>query len=330
MKGGTMPQKANLTLGTEGYQILKKVPYSKRLEVLYLESPKTHEQSIALRILNKKDFPAFQEKVQKETEIQEFLLKGYKGKMNLPVRKFYKNGYILTPYAGELLDEKVYSSLSPLTQQKVQQVLAEFLNYSHQKSLENKGNLPNVPYREDIGKTPATLLDANINHNLEYVVQAFAPFTSQSLKKHFQSIVQQFNTRDTIDEVSVLVHHDLCPENVLYDKQKKCLSVIDYEHAFVGDIYNDFCHFGGPVWPKGFIEGVIEKYNNLTNASKHPCPISMDKLKLFWEAAILNNQARWVKDWGRKPEDAFKEYLSRRKVLADTKQTKTSKNKGRQ
>ena len=51
-----MSQKANLTLGTEGYQILKKVPYSKRLEVLYLESPKTHEQSIALRILNKKDF----------------------------------------------------------------------------------------------------------------------------------------------------------------------------------------------------------------------------------------------------------------------------------
>ena len=323
-----MSKQKCLTLGTESYQIQEKQPYSQRLEVLYLESQESKERYVALHILKPSDFSAFQEKVQKETEIQKFLLEVYKGKMNLPVRKFYKNGYILTPYAGEQLDEKVYSSLSPLTQQKVQQVLAEFLNYSHQKSLENKGKLPNLPHKENIGKISSSFLDVNINQNLADIVQAFTPFASENLKKHMKSVVQQIKKRDTTDEICVLVHNDLCPENTLYDKKKKSLSIVDYEYSFVGNIYNDFCHFGGPVWPKGFIEGVIEKYNNLTNASKHPCPISMDKLKLFWEAAILNNQARWIKDWGRTPEDAFEMYLSKRKSLIDTPQSKTNKGRG--
>ncbi len=325
-----MPQKANLTLRTEEYQILKKVPYSKRLEVLYLESPKTHEQSVALRILNKKDFPAFQEKVQKETEIQKYLQKSYSGKLNLPTRTFYQEGYILAPYAGEQLDESLYSTLSPLTQQRVQQEFAEFLNYSHQKSLESPKGLSNIPEHENIGKKASSFLDVNIAQNLDKVVQAFSPFASESLKKHMKSIVDKMKTRDTSDEICVLVHNDLCPENVLYDSDKKRLSIIDYEYSFVGNIYNDFCHFGGPVFPKDFLSGVVDKYNVLTQKSKHPCPISMEKLDLFMKAAILNNQARWLKDWGRKPEDAFKEYLSRRKVLADTKQTKTTKSKGRQ
>ena len=122
-----MPKQEHITLGRESYLIQEKRPYSKRLELLYLESPEDKKRYVALHILKQSDVASFQEKVQKETEIQEFLSKGYKGKMSLPVRKFYKNGYILTPYAGEQLDEKVYSSLSPLTQQKLQQELAEFL-----------------------------------------------------------------------------------------------------------------------------------------------------------------------------------------------------------
>lgn len=310
-----MSKQEILNLETVSYQIQKQHPYSKRLEVLYLESPEDKKRYIALHILKKSDVASFQEKVQRETEIQQFLLKGYKSKVNLPVRKFYESGYILTPYAGEQLDEKLYSSLSPLTQQKIQQEFAEFLNHSHQESLEHAALLPNLPFKEDIGKTPATLLDAHIKQNLESVVQAFEPFASPALKKHLRSVVQQFNTRDTSDEISVLVHNDLCPENILYDQFQKHLSIIDYEAAFIGDIYNDFCHFGGPVFPKGFIEGVITKYNALTKISKHPCPISMDKLNLFTEIAILNNQACWIKDWGRSPDEAFKMYLAKRKEL---------------
>lgn len=323
-----MPKQEHITLGRESYLIQEKRPYSQRLELLYLESPEDKKRYVALHILKPSDFSSFQKDVQRETEIQQFLLKGYKGKLNLPIRKFYKSGYILTPYAGEQLDEKFYSSLSPLAQQKIQQELAEFLNYSHQKSLEHAALLPNLPFKEDIGKTPTTLLDAHIKQNLESIVQTFAPFASPALKKHLRSVVQQFNTRDTSDEISVLVHNDLCGSNVLYDHKKKGLSIIDYEAAFIGDIYNDFCHFGGPVFPKGFTEGVITKYNVLTKASKHPCPISIDKLNLFMEIAILNNQACWIKDWGRSPEEAFKMYLAKRKALMSIPQPNPNKEKG--
>ena len=165
------------------------------------------------------------------------------------------------------------------------------------------------------GKTGDYIKGQNILYTFEYAMKIFAPYASDKLKNELNQLFCNFQSRDTSDEVSVLLHNDLCESNVLYDPKTNKTALIDFECSEVGNVYNDFCHYVGLYFPKDFMLGVIKKYNILTKKSSHPLPISLKKLEMLWELAALDCQTRWVQSKERTPEDAFKKFITWRKKI---------------
>ena len=292
------------------FETLSQSRYSDRLDVCVLIDKRTQQKFIGL-ILKEKDPKKrkdFFEKRKRSENIRSFVAKDYRGETFLPEIFEGYNEIILTPYAGQYFTDDLYYSMSAEEQKKLEKDLATFLNHMHQKAYSNDPFLHNIDYFDKLKKY-MTPLSANLDKNLDEILETWKNVADVRTLTQLKKLVNVFKTRDKSDEKSVLIHNDMCSDNVLYDSQSKRLAVIDFEYARIGNVYDDFCHFGGLGFPRKFITGVIREYNKLTKQSEHPCPISIKKLEMFWKIAVLNNQACWIKDWGRTPEEAYKIFI---------------------
>ena len=300
--------------------------YSDRLDVRGLVDKRTGQKFIGLIFKEKdpKKRKDFFENRKRSEDIRSFVAKDYQGETFLPEIFKGRDEVILTPYAGQSFTDNLYNSLSSEEQRKAEKDLATFLNHMHQKAYATDPFLHNVNCFDKL-KEHMTPLSANLDKNLDEILEIWKNVADTRTLAQLRKLVNEFKGRDKSDEKSVLIHNDMCDDNVLYDQQSKKLAVIDFEYARIGNVYDDFCHFGGIGFPRKFITGVIKEYNKLTKQSKHSCPISMKKLEMFWKIAILNNQACWVKDWGRTPEEAYKILIQNSTKLNPQRQ----KNEGR-
>lgn len=292
------------------FRTLSQSRYSDRLDVCVLEDKRTQQKFIGL-ILKEKDPKKrkdFFKKRKRSESIRSFVAKDYRGETLLPEIFEGYNEMILTPYAGQYFTDDLYNSLPAKEQRKTEKDLATFLNHMHQKAYTNDPFLHNINFFDKL-QEHMTPLSVNLDKNLEDILETWKNVADMHTLTRLKKLVNVFKTRDKSDEKSVLIHSDMCDVNVLYDSQSKRLAVIDFEYARIGNVYDDFCHFGGLGFPKKFITGVIREYNKITKQSAHPCPISIKKLEMFWKIAVLNNQACWIKDWGRTPEEAYKIFI---------------------
>ncbi|MBQ4472555.1 MAG: aminoglycoside phosphotransferase family protein [Alphaproteobacteria bacterium] len=317
-----------LTLDHQVYTIDRTEQYSGRVEILFVHNDKGNRFVVVHpKISDKKELKKFFERRRKADQVRVYIQKEYKGPVFLPpIFIDEKQGYVLTPDGGKALSEEAVAGLPPKEQIRLQRALATFLNETHQRSLSDPKHLPDVPDKEKIGQQIKMTGRENEVY-FDCLFKAWKGLADPKLVDELKHKIEVFRKRDRSDEIAVLVHNDFDPCNVLYDKKTKKISVIDYEFACVGSVYEDFCHFGGLVWPKEFMYGMVRYYNALTKKSAHPTPVSLKKLNQMWEIAALYNQACWIKEWAgeRSPSKTFGDFMKEREKLAKPITTRTGR-----
>ena len=310
----------SIVIDQQTYLIDERSQYSERVEILSVHN-KRDKKFVVIhpKITDKKELKKFFERRRVADAVRQYIQQDYTGPVFLPPASIDETqSYILMPYGGAALTKEKVESLSINDQKRLQRGLATFLNATHQRSLADPTHLPNVPGKEKVGQCESSSGRENDAY-YDCLFDAWKGLADPKLIAELKKKINAFKKRDRSDEICVLTHNDFDPCNVLYDDKTKRPAVIDYEFCMVTSVYEDFCHFGGLVWPKKFMHGMIQYYNTLTRQSPHPTPVSWKKLEQMWEIAALYNQACWIKEWTgeRTPSQTFADFMETRERLAE-------------
>jgi len=151
--------------------------------------------------------------------------------------------------------------MGPEDKQKLREQLIEFLNYSHSQTTgETKPYVELIPYME--------------------CFEAISDSLPEGERQKLLKKIEAFETRDTSDEVSVLTHKDIAPDNVLYDKKSQTFSIIDFECMGEDNIYRDFQF--APTGSYDDLWLMIDDYNKTSDHKVNP-----EKVKMFKELNVV-------------------------------------------
>jgi len=196
----------------------------------------------------------------------------YHGKLNLPQLITHGEGFIIEKYLGENIFGK---NISVQEKQKLARQLGEFLSCLHSKSpsQEAKHEPHFIAYEQ----------------NLEYLQDALSVEEKEALERK----IAKYNSRDTSDEVTALVHHDLRSGNILRNEKNGEFALIDFEFLGEGCIYEDFAPRGALAhYDNAFYDilwNTIDEYNK-TAVHK----VNIDKVKLFHELGIISKYCEYA------------------------------------
>lgn len=184
--------------------------------------------------------------------------------------------YLLEPFAdGQPLTWELYSSLSAADKRVLCSDFSKFLAHAHTQNSTNKPH-------------PAVLDGGEISMKDSISLFQKQNAISPSEEIAFRRAVEMFESRDQSDEVACLVHGDYSASNVIYDVEKKTLSIIDFGSSCVDCIYRDFvpafAHVSTQVSYR-FFSDVIKEYNRLPQCTTH---ISVEKVALFHYLAAVH------------------------------------------
>ena len=209
---------------------------------------------------------------------REKYLAGYKGDICVPKTVKIGTAYSIQEMAtGNVFNADIYEKLSRKTQLKIAKEFAEFLSHSHQHTIEDGSVIPVV-------------LDRGKNFKLnEQVRSAYKSVMNSNEYKWFESLLNDFETRDTADEISVFAFNDFRYSNILYDEVNECLSVIDFGAARKNSVYMDFVPMAADAFGMSyqFLKDVIDFYNSLDTKIK----INPKKVALFHLLGIMSELA---------------------------------------
>lgn len=191
-----------------------------------------------------------------------------------------------TPTRRSILD-----TLEPEKQNEIMFTLASFLNKFHQSAIEPRF-------------TPLNEVKRPISEDTWTLLKKTLPLA------HFNALQQaenDFNARDTSDEVTTCIHGDLGAPNILYNKRTEHLSLIDFGLAGMGNIYNDFVsiapHRIGFSW--NMMHQLISIYNMLPK--KYPVHIDENKVRQMHLYGYLHSFASKIE---QNPPVRRKAYLN--------------------
>ena len=208
---------------------------------------------------------------------------GYQGSIRVPKTLKIGKSYSVQELAmGNVFRADVYERLSRKTQLKIAKEFAEFLSHSHQHTIEDGSVIPVV-------------LDRGKNFKLnEQVRSAYKSVMNSNEYKWFESLLNDFETRDTADEISVFAFNDFRHSNILYDESKERLSVIDFGCAHENSVYMDFVPHAADAFGMSyqFLKDVIDSYNDLDTKIK----INPKKVALFHLLGIMSELADCNRD----------------------------------
>lgn len=190
--------------------------------------------------------------------------KGLKSIENLDVPVFIpkilkkSSNYVIEEYAlGDQLTSELYTSLTPLEQNKIARDIAVFLNEMHQNHL----------VREENVKPRSSFSDWRFNQNLEKI-------TNKQINLLYNNVSHVYNL-NFIGQTQGIAHCDLRSENILYDKNTRKVSILDFGQMSKNtDIYDDFspCVYKPVGLPWVLTKKIVNHYNSL----KKKIPIFID------------------------------------------------------
>lgn len=198
----------------------------------------------------------------------------YEGEVLIPREVEVGDNYIVDVYSGADFENDVYDYLNENDKEIIEEDMARFLIYMHGRQKINE--IQPFSFR-----TPNEDL-------LSFFEDAIDDDTKEKIKQQ----IEQFNNRDISDEIVVSVHSDLRSQNILYDKSKNKLAVIDFELAGQGNIYKDFVPHAAASFKMSYIfwNKVILKYNDL--CVDPGLKVNLEKIKLFQELGVWNEYLR--------------------------------------
>ena len=214
---------------------------------------------------------------------QDKYLSDYRGNICVPRTVKFGTVYSIQEMAtGNVFNSDIYDRLPRKTQLKIAKEFAEFLNHSHRHTIKDGIVIPVV-------------LDKGHDFKLnEQVKNAYKSVLNSNEYKWFESLLNDFETRDTADEISVFAFNDFRHSNVLYDESKERLSVIDFGCAQENSIYMDFVPHAADAFGMSyqFLKDVIDSYNDLDTKIQ----INPKKVALFHLLGIMSELADCNRD----------------------------------
>ena len=185
------------------------------------------------------------EKQQEAIEKKEAYVGDYQGPIFIPKTLLVGKDFIVEELApGKEFSAKVYDSLSQKDKAKLAKDFAEFLNYSHQRTFQGNGS----PLQ--LGKLP-----------LQSIFEYFQPELSVREKIAFLKAQQAFEAQQ--QDPQVLTFGDYRSQNMLWDDEKKQLSIIDFDCTGFESVYREFTPFAAASYHSSyqFLKDIITVYN---------------------------------------------------------------------
>lgn len=202
---------------------------------------------------------------------------------------------------------QVYESLSEKAKDTIAQQMALFLNSMHQLRQPQKPQNSIKQIFDRYKNDPSS-------------AQQFLDVFEHKLSKRTEQMIldaeKYLITAKIDDELHVMTHKDLRGQNVMFNKNKQKLSVIDFEMASIANIYWDFV----PQSPSSiiswdFTQRVVKYYNAIKN-KKYPIEIDVEKVRNALVYGITHEYTRVLKwDKEHNPKDDL--VKNRAKILAN-------------
>ncbi len=257
------------------YKILEQIGMTGSKTSAYLLIDKNNNKYV-LKIANDKNDKEWIDRQKETIENRDCLLDGYYGNVFIPRVILTGNNFIVEEYAGEDFTKDLYDSLDEIERKQVALDIANFLNFIHQKNPVNE-------------ISPFTGFD---KPTFEEIINYCNKDISEKLKNHIDELLLKYSSRDVSDEITTNVHSDIRYQNVLYNRDTKKISVIDFELTRRKNIYCDFV----PAAPASFemsyefLSDIINDYNDLNK--KIPIIIDIEKVKLLHKLGCFHEYGR--------------------------------------
>ncbi|MBQ4472116.1 MAG: phosphotransferase [Alphaproteobacteria bacterium] len=259
----------------------------------------------------------YKEQQEKSSKCRDFCAKGYNSADGcfLPETESYADGlYRITSYGGRELTEDLFSHLSKPEQQSIVRQFAGWLNFVHQKSFAEKDMLKSIFTKYEVGEVQQSDMWGDFTEKTQKipfaqkVTETFAPYMSAIQQKQIQDLIASYQQRDKKDEICVLTHGDLRDANILYNSEKKQVSIIDFERSSVTSVYRDFCTYCRSGLAPEMIAQVVSAYNQLPK-QQHAVHIDPKKVQTFLLIAYLHELTRCTQPESSKHNwNMFKKY----------------------
>lgn len=211
--------------------------------------------------------------IEDQTKVVEQIkdLSDYTGGSNIPQYIKVGKDYIVEKYLGEELTLDLYNSLSDEEKEQIAKDMASFLVYLHAKKPE---------------KTTEKL---NLCDYLDKIADHIKTLQTEEEQIRLLEQIEEFKTRDTNDEICVLIHGDIRSQNVLYDKDTKKVAIIDFELLEQGNIYHDFVPFAAASFELNYelLFNIVDYYNQASDYK-----VDKEKIRLFHELGIWDEYVR--------------------------------------
>lgn len=258
------------------YKILNQLGRSGNRTSSYLLVDK-HGNKFVLKVPNNKNDEDWLKSQQETIAKREVYLQDYEGDIAKPKTILIQDNMIIENYLGVEFSKDVYNSLNSSEKAKLASDFANLLSHTHNRTMsKNKVNFTSFD------KSPLEEIQEFLNIHLPNVQ-----------KVELENLVEDFNSRDTSDEFSTLVHADIRYQNLLYDENTKKLGLIDFECVHMDNVYNDFTPYCAASFGMDykFLSDVIKEYNKKANLK-----ISPEKVKLFHKLGIFHEFGKVAKN----------------------------------
>lgn len=268
------------------YQIGKQLGLSGAHSSAYLLIDKKGRH-FALKIPNNPEkLEDWMNQQKKSIENRDVYVGNYKGPICVPKTIQVGKDFIVEELAkGVEFTDKVYQSLSLNDRRKIAKDFAEFLSYSHQRTLTGLVLPPTKPERI----------------SYDQIFDYYSTVLSEDQKKEFRQM-QKSTESDQPDNFEVLVFGDYRSQNVLWDSTNKKLSVIDFDLTKMGSIYNEFTPSAAASYGMSykFLRDVIHYYNMAPK--QHPIQLDPQTVERNCIMGIYHEMGRCGISAERSPE----------------------------
>lgn len=181
--------------------------------------------------------------------------------------------YIVEKYLGEDLTEELYNQLSDEEKTNIAKDIANFLVYLHSQHPKNvKTEIWGLIDEKDLKE--------------ESLKKLFSVCKlTEDEQKILNSKINNFQHRNTDDEVTVLTHRDIRAQNILYNKATKKVGIVDFEIMAYDNVYMDFFKYAASLYelPYELLFNMIDFYNAASDIK-----IDKDKVKFLHEFYLLS------------------------------------------
>ena len=228
------------------------------------------------------------EQQERAEELRNQYIGEYRGAIHIPKTIQKGKDFIIEELAeGKEFLERVYDKLTPSQKRRVAKDFAEFLNYSHQRTL--------------TGKTSKMHPDQQDRISWQDTYNYFSLVLTEAEKKELQKEIQIYTQQK--ETLEILAFRDYRSQNLLWDDKKGCLSIIDFDCTKKASVYEEFIPYAAAssCLSYQFLRDVIKAYNECPK--EHPLFIDLETVRNNYFVGIYHEYARC--NIGKNPPEKY-------------------------